>query len=653
MEAASVRRAAWVFPTPGRVPILSAVALAGVAATVITASVVARSPILLHPTEMAFLDSVTVAIWVGAGTYVWWQRPDSRLGPLMVALGFLCAGYSLAASGNEVLFTLGMVVSDAIIVAYAYVFLCFPSGRLESPLERWFMAAFALSMTLLWALILALAPTLPQGGSEVECGTRCPHNAFAIVSGQVEPGKALGRTLNIVVTIALIGLAMLMFSKARSPSRLRRRTVTPLAVAAIALIVEFVTAVYLLPAYPGASQPLLFANYAISVATAIAILIGLARSRSFAARSVGRIAMSGRETPKAPAAVESVLAEAVGDPALTLASWAPERDAYLDVHGGPIDLPPPGDTEHAVTYVTRDGSPVAALIYDSALDTDAEIVGGLAATSLMLLENIRLVAELRDSQARTAESAQRQRLRMERDLHDGAQQRLMAIQVKLRLAEQRVSDTELSARIGEVHTEAAAAIDELRALAHGIYPSALRDGGLADGLLSLAMRASIPVSVHDEGIGRCPGAIEANVYFCALEAVQNASKHAGPGARVTITLGRNPGGISFEIADDGVGMDASAAGDCLGLVSMRDRIGAVGGELEISASPGRGTIVRGTVPDRSEVSSKVLAGGELHRRFVKRGDPRPGAADTVTLSSGSQMPADDTAVATIPTGGRR
>jgi signal transduction histidine kinase len=242
---------------------------------------------------------------------------------------------------------------------------------------------------------------------------------------------------------------------------------------------------------------------------------------------------------------------------------------------------------------------------------------------------------------------------VERDLHDGAQQRLMAIQVKLRLAEQHVSDSELSRRIDEIRAEAAEAVDELRALAHGIYPSALRDGGLADGLRSLAMRASIPVSVSDEGIGRCPGAIEANVYFCALEAVQNASKHAGPRARVTITLRRHQGAIRFDIADDGVGMDASAKSDCFGLVSMRDRIGAVGGELEISSSSGRGTIVRGTVPDRSEVSSKVLADGALHRRFVKHGDPRPQAADTLAPSSGSRPPAGDSKVPMIASRGTR
>jgi signal transduction histidine kinase len=313
-----------------------------------------------------------------------------------------------------------------------------------------------------------------------------------------------------------------------------------------------------------------------------------------------------------------------------------------------------------LTEFERDGRPAVAIVHDVQLSEDPELLQAAGAVAQLARDNVELesawkesVDELADSRARLVQAGERERRTLERDLHDGAQQRLMAIQVKLGLAEQRVSDAELSGRIEEIRMEAAEAIDELRALAHGIYPSALRDGGLADGLRSLAMRASIPVSVNDEGIGRCPGATEANVYFCALEAVQNASKHAGPGARVTITLGRNPEGIRFEIADDGVGMDASAAGDCLGLVSMRDRVGAVGGELEIRSSPGRGTIVRGTAPDGSGLSSEVLAGSELDRRFVKRGDPRPGAADTVTPSSGSQRPTDDTAVPTIPTGGGR
>jgi signal transduction histidine kinase len=169
----------------------------------------------------------------------------------------------------------------------------------------------------------------------------------------------------------------------------------------------------------------------------------------------------------------------------------------------------------------------------------------------------------------------------------------------------------------------------------------------------MAMTAPISIQVRDEGVGRYDETVEAAVYFCCLEAVQNAVKHAGPGARVLIGLYTEGDRLHAEVNDDGPGFDTARAHDGVGLQNMRDRIGAVGGKIEISSSPGRGTIVRGTVPNRSEVSSEVLADGELDRRFIKRGGPRVGAADTVTVSSGSQTPADDTAVPRIPTGGRR
>ena len=134
-------------------------------------------------------------------------------------------------------------------------------------------------------------------------------------------------------------------------------------------------------------------------------------------------------------------------------------------------------------------------------------------------------------------------------------------------------------------------------LAHGIYPPALRDWGLGKALGSLAATAPIPVRVTDEGIGRCPAATEAAIYFCSLEAIQNAFKHAGRHVSGTVTLGRHLEGVHFTIADDGVGAHDLQRGDGLGLIGMRDRIGAVGGEVEIISSPGRGTTVRGTVPD--------------------------------------------------------
>ena len=140
---------------------------------------------------------------------------------------------------------------------------------------------------------------------------------------------------------------------------------------------------------------------------------------------------------------------------------------------------------------------------------------------------------------------------------------------------------------------------DLRALAHGIYPTVLLERGLADALRSVGTTAPIPIDVADEGVGRCAPTIEAAIYFCALEAIQNAIKHAGPNARVAVSLARRSEGIEFAIGDDGVGMETEAAAEGTGLVSMRDRIGAVGGELEIVSSPRAGTHVRGTVPDEA------------------------------------------------------
>jgi signal transduction histidine kinase len=227
----------------------------------------------------------------------------------------------------------------------------------------------------------------------------------------------------------------------------------------------------------------------------------------------------------------------------------------------------------------------------------------VASAARLALENERLQAEtraqleeLRASRARIIETGDTERRRLERDLHDGAQQRLMAIQIKLRLVEERVADPELAAELDAISDQAADAVEDLRALAHGIYPPALRQFGLVDALLAFSMTAQIPIEIVDEGIGRCPRTVEAAIYFCAMEAVQNATKHAGSGARVTVTLGRDGQRVRFAVADDGVGMDHASAAGGEGLTSMRDRIGAVNGEFEILSAAGHGTTIRGTVP---------------------------------------------------------
>ncbi len=238
---------------------------------------------------------------------------------------------------------------------------------------------------------------------------------------------------------------------------------------------------------------------------------------------------------------------------------------------------------------------------------------------LLALENARLteawadaLRQLTEARERVIQAGDLARQRLERDLHDGAQQRLTAIQVKLALAQEAAEGQDLARQLELIGADAAKAVDELRALARGIYPALLRDNGLGDALRSVAREAPIPIDVIDERVGRCAEPVENAIYFCALEAVQNAIKHAGADASVALRISRDDRLLRFEFTDDGVGLDTARLGNGIGMTSMRDRIGAVGGELEVISSPGRGTTIRGAVPDRSSVSVMPLARTPQH-----------------------------------------
>jgi signal transduction histidine kinase len=298
--------------------------------------------------------------------------------------------------------------------------------------------------------------------------------------------------------------------------------------------------------------------------------------------------------------LEGLLRGPLGDPGLRLGFWRPRSREWVDADGARLAGP---DAGQDVTEVDRDGRAVIQIVHDQQLSEDPELLQAAGAVALMALENAELDAawkralrEVADSRARLAAAGESERRKLERDLHDGAQQRLMGIQVRLRMLQEDEEKGDLDQRLEAICVDAEEAVEDLRTLAHGIYPPLLRDRGLADALRSVAMRAPAPIEVTDNGIGRCSPAVEAALYFCSLEAIQNALKHAGSGAHVTIVVGRNQDEVYFTVADDGVGMTTTGASDGTGLIGMRDRIGAIGGELEIVSSPGAGTTIRGTAP---------------------------------------------------------
>ena len=535
-----------------------------------------------------------VGSYVAVGTYTWWRRPGSRFGAMLAETGLLFAVASLNASTDELAHTIGRVALAVVVLYLAYGFLCFPRDRLETAVERRLIGAFTVVAAALWLVTLPLVETLPASGPIVDCGSRCPDNALQLVDTPDAVSTALGFAVNGVTALALVGVIVLLVDKTRSPAVLRRRLVLPVLGSAIALAAAYSAYTVLRQLDVPGLTGLKVAGAAAALAIPLAMLVGQVRGRVFAATSL--VALVGRVggEPVTAARVEDLLRDALGDPQLRFALHRP-GNGYVDVEGHAVELPV-GRRDVAVTPVLRNGEPVAALVHDAALDEGSGITGGLAATALMLLENAQLVTDLRDSRARIVTSGQQERLRLERNLHDGAQQRLFSIQLKLTAARARARDPQLARALDELTADTAATVDELRTLAHGLYPTVLRERGLVDALRAAARGAAVPVRVVDGGVRRCAPSVEEAVYFCVLEAIQNTAKHAGRGARATVQLGREGGDVRFSVIDDGVGFDPARRVDGIGLVSMRDRIGAAGGTLDVVSRPGDGTSVHGIVP---------------------------------------------------------
>ena len=225
-------------------------------------------------------------------------------------------------------------------------------------------------------------------------------------------------------------------------------------------------------------------------------------------------------------------------------------------------------------------------------------------TPALVLENARLFAELRASldelsrsRTRILAVADETRAQIGRDLHDGAQQHLFLLRLRLSAESERLrtDDPALAAMLAQVGTELEEVIDEVRLLARGVYPAMLAGHGLAESLRWAAMDDPLVVRVQSEGVGRYDPEVERAVYFACLEALQNAAKHAGPARHVWITL-VDDGALHFEVRDDGAGLNPRTNGGGSGLVNIRDRISAAGGEVLIDSTPGQGTTVRGVIP---------------------------------------------------------
>ena len=559
----------------------AAVVLA-VAASAGGAYAVAVSDHTAHKTPIAALTLATAWSFLAAGYVAWRRRPENRIGLYLIANGALWLLTLLQASNIAVLFTAGALTSVLAKAAFAQTLLAYPEGRLHSLLERVPVAAAWLDVTVLQLVALTVTP-LPRNLLLI-------HSSLGVSAGL----HSYQRWIAVGASAAALVLLAARLRSATAP--LRRALLPVLGVALVTFALIAATAAANEAGAVDAGVSLNYFQIAAFGCVPLGFLVGLLRSR-LARFSVADLVVELGRAPE-PGRLRESLARALGDDSLAVAYWLPETASYVDVEGLPVELPD-DDAHRSVTRIDRGGRRVAAIVHDAALDEEPQLVHAAGAAAGMALENERLQAELRAtvdevraSRARIVEAAGDERRRLERNLHDGAQQRLLALSFGLGLAQTTDDGAALRAAVADAKEELAVALDELRELARGIHPALLSERGLAAALESLAARSPVPAMV-DVGVGRLPERVEVAAYYLVSEALANAAKHARA-TRLSITVQRRGDAVVVEVADDGVG--GATSGDGSGLRGLYDRVAALGGTLFVSSPPGGGTRLTAELP---------------------------------------------------------
>ncbi len=539
-------------------------------------------------TSLSILTVLYLAVgwsFIASGLVGWTRRPENRVGVFMVSVGFLWfAPELLAQSASPLVYTISVLLWNAWAVVFAALLVAFPFGRLISRLDRLIVALILLSgipMQALWLLFL-----------EMDEG---PGNAF-LVWPDAEVAAAVDKSQRIIAIAAFAVLAAVLVRRWLRASPPLRRVLTPVLAGAGAVILF--TLVILLDWIGGRTGLLDGIFHVVLASVPIIFLVGLLRAR-LARSAVGDLLVQLQE-PRAPGALRDALARALHDPSLALAFWLPEFEGYVDVDGRPVSLPTEGSGRVA-TIVERGHRQVAALVHDESLREEPELVAAVCAAAGIALENERLQADLRarleelkGSRARIVEAGDAERRRLERNLHDGAQQRLISLSVALRLLASRLQPGSEEARLlEEARAELKESSHELRELAQGIHPGVLSDHGLGVALETLAARAPLRVQLSVDVDARLPEPIEVAAYYLISEGLTNVAKYAQTSA-ATVEVSRTNGQVVVQVADDGVGGADPSSGS--GLRGLADRIETLGGRLRVRSPAGGGTSVRAEMP---------------------------------------------------------
>ena len=537
-----------------------------------------------RPSELGLVtDAVLGLSFLLGGIVVWRALPGVRLGPLLYVCGLAFFIGNLAASPESLPHHVGMAFPGLWLVGVGVLVLAYPGGRLERRDDQLLAVGACAFMVITGAaFVTQLDPTrcLPAF---------CPANPF-----RLDLGSNLAPTFSTILTaggaalFALLGLQVVRRWRRATPRS--RRALTPLWLAAGTMAVAM--------AGGGALDVLVGDNPAsvaarlLPVVVPVALGVGVLRAR-IDRSAVGELVVDLGDGP-ADDDLAAAVARTVGDPTLVLA--VPDAAGQLlDMRGHPV---PPPTPDQRITRVEAGNELLAVLIHDAGLDSNPGLMRSVAAATRLALENRRLAATVQAqldavqaSRARIVEASDAERERIERNLHDGAQQRLVTLALRLRImagSDGTVLPVEIEAAADELDE----ALAELRDLARGIHPTAVVQGGLASAVEALAERTPLPVNVRISR-QRWPVAIEVAAYFVVAEALTNAVRHARA-TRADVAAAEEDGRLLISIADNGVGGADPGAGSGLG--GLADRLAALGGSLEVVSPPDGGTLVRGELP---------------------------------------------------------
>ncbi|ROT26792.1 sensor histidine kinase [Micromonospora sp. HM5-17] len=507
--------------------------------------------------------------FVLAGLVGWRARPRNRVGPLLLAVGVL---WVLAALPVPVSLPRGvaMVRAGAWAAVFVHLVVAYPTGRLDTAPARLVVALGYVSLGVVGVLTTLRPDTAGAGGGA----------GAAAVTGVVVTG------------CAVIAQQSIRWVRG-TPSR--RRQLNPLlgvAVVTVALVVAVKPATI-------AGRDASGLNVVLQVALAavpLAYLVGLLRRRIDRAGVADLVVRLHRSSQ--PVRVEVALARTLHDPTLRIGYWAAGSGRYVDADGQPITPGP----DRAVTRIDADGEPVAILDHDRALLEEPELIEATCAALSLALERERLTAELRSrlrelaaSRRNLVRAAEAERRRLERDLHDGVQQRLLSIPMTLSLAEAVLPEDPDRVRplLEEARKAILAVLADLRALTQGLHPPVLTERGLAGAVRELATLSPVPLRILGDVPSGLPAEVETTAYYVVAEALANIAKHAAAD-EAELRIDSRGGRLTVEVRDDGRGGADPASGS--GLRGLAERVAVEGGVFQVESPPGRGTRIRATLP---------------------------------------------------------